>query len=244
MATGTATGDRVEAAAFNGESYRTRDGRSAITLISRDALEYRLADGTTLLCKYSEQGNALRVIMTSLNTQQVLYFRRVPNGLQSNDGELYLNAPGLAELQRSDICKVARALSGFYVSHESFYLAVTVFNRDSAGEGTSRWVALDDATDGPRTADLVKRAVTGIYIQAGDFPISDPYGNQYQYVIGQKGNELSIISLGKDHNAGGGDDVVFRMTGASDPVRGQHARGAFVSTKGAKSSTCGFIELE
>src|SRR5947209_2468105 len=97
---GAASGDRVEAAAFHGESYRTSDERSAITLISAEELEYGLDNGTTLLCKYSEQGNALRVIMTALGTQQVLYFRRVPNGLQSNDGQLYLNPTALAELQR------------------------------------------------------------------------------------------------------------------------------------------------
>lgn len=93
-----ATNGLVEAAPFNGESYRTPNGRSAITLVSSDELEYRVADGTTYLCKYSAQQDALRVILTVMGTQQVLYFRRVHNGLVSNDGTQYLNSAGLAEL--------------------------------------------------------------------------------------------------------------------------------------------------
>lgn len=98
--TDAATNSRVEAQPFNGQSYRTQDGRSAITLISSDELEYRVRDGRTLLCKYTSQQDALRVIVTALGTQEVLYFRRVPNGLVSNDGILYLNPSGLAEAQR------------------------------------------------------------------------------------------------------------------------------------------------
>ncbi len=102
IVTGTKTDERVEAAPVNGESYRTRNGQSAITLISSSELEYRVDSGTTLLCKYSDQGNALRIIMTALGTQQVLYFRRVPNGLMSNNGEVYLNSAGLAEVARQE----------------------------------------------------------------------------------------------------------------------------------------------
>jgi hypothetical protein len=101
IAAGTGTEGRVEAVARNGELYQTRNSRSAITLISSDELEYRV-DNTTLLCRYTDQGNALRVIMTALGTQQVLYFRRVPNGLMSNDGILYLNATGLGEIKRHE----------------------------------------------------------------------------------------------------------------------------------------------
>jgi hypothetical protein len=102
IATDTATGSRVEAKPFNGQSYRTQDGRSAITLISSEELEYRVSDGTTLLCKYTSQQDAIRVIMTALGTQQVLYFRRVPNGLISNDGIVYMSSSALLEVQRAE----------------------------------------------------------------------------------------------------------------------------------------------
>lgn len=101
IATGTTTDARVEAAGFHGQSYQTRNGRSAITLISAEELEYRNGD-TTLLCKYTDQGNALRVIVTALGTQQVMYFRRVSDGLISNGGEVFLNPAGLLEVQRQD----------------------------------------------------------------------------------------------------------------------------------------------
>jgi len=102
VTTDTAGNSRVEAKPFNAESYRTRDGRSAITLISLEELEYRVNDGTTLLCKYSSQQDTIRVILTALGTQQVLYFRRVPNGLMSNDGVLYLSPSGFAEVQQQE----------------------------------------------------------------------------------------------------------------------------------------------
>lgn len=101
IASADRAGGPLEAVAFNGEIYRTRNGNSTINLISRDELEYT-TNGTTLLCKYSEQNDALRVITTMLGTQQVLYFRRVKGGLQSNDGVLYLNAAGLGELRRQE----------------------------------------------------------------------------------------------------------------------------------------------
>jgi hypothetical protein len=68
-------------------------------MISSEELEYRVRDGTTLLCKYSIQQDALRVIMTALGTQEVLYFRRVPNGLVSNDGILYLSPSALRAMK-------------------------------------------------------------------------------------------------------------------------------------------------
>jgi YD repeat-containing protein len=90
------------AQAFDQQSYRTRDGRSSITLNSSDELEYRVSDGAILLCKYTSQKEALRVILTTLGTQQVLYFRRVPQGLISSDGTLYLSPSALAEAQRQE----------------------------------------------------------------------------------------------------------------------------------------------
>lgn len=94
--------DRVEAVSPTNRSYRTRDGRSAITVISANELEYRVPDGATLLCKYTDEKEALRIIVTALGTQQVLYFRHTPEGLVSNNGEVYLNPTALAALQRQE----------------------------------------------------------------------------------------------------------------------------------------------
>lgn len=80
---------RVEAAPFQGRTYRTFDGRKALTLISRDECEFR-DDQTTLLCKYNQQDNTLRVVMNVLGTQQVVYFRNTTNGIQDNQGTEFL----------------------------------------------------------------------------------------------------------------------------------------------------------
>lgn len=92
--------------ALDKTNYRTRDGRSWIRLVSSDELEYR-HEGTTLLCKYSVQDGSLRVILTVLGTQQVLYFKRTPDGYTSEDGESYMSPAAIADLQRRE--QAARA---------------------------------------------------------------------------------------------------------------------------------------
>jgi hypothetical protein len=87
--------------ALDKTTYRTRDGRSWIRVVSSDELEYR-HDGTTFLCKYSVQDGSLRVILTVLGTQQVLYFNRTPDGYKSEDGEYYMTPAAIADLQRRE----------------------------------------------------------------------------------------------------------------------------------------------
>ena len=80
----------VSAVPFNGESFRSFDGSMALTIISKDECEMRNGPDT-LLCKYTRQDGALRVIVTQLGTNLVLYFRLVPEGLQGNHGNVLLN---------------------------------------------------------------------------------------------------------------------------------------------------------
>src|SRR5271157_5207027 len=87
--------------ALDKTTYRTRDGRSWIRLVSSDELEYR-HEGTTFLCKYSVQDGSLRVILSVLGTQQVLYFKRTPDGYTSEDGESYMTPAAIADLQRRE----------------------------------------------------------------------------------------------------------------------------------------------
>lgn len=87
--------------ALDTTTYRTRDGRSWIRLVSSNELEYR-QEGTTLLCKYSVQDGSLRVILTVMGTQQVLYFKRSPDGYRSEDGESYMTPAARAALQRRE----------------------------------------------------------------------------------------------------------------------------------------------
>jgi len=79
----------VQAEPFHGQDYKSLDGRSVLTLTSKEECDLT-QDGTTLPCKYTKQTDALRVIATIMGTPQVLYFRFVDQGLQANDGQILL----------------------------------------------------------------------------------------------------------------------------------------------------------
>ena len=81
---------RVEAEPFQGSVYRSFDDQIALTLISRDECEIR-TQGTTLLCKYTKQADALRIVTTALGTNQVIYFRFTDQGIQDNQGTTLLS---------------------------------------------------------------------------------------------------------------------------------------------------------
>ena len=87
---GTQSQPRVEAEAFHGEIYRSLDGQTALTLISRDECELRNGRDT-LLCKYTKQSNALRVVVTALGTNQVVYYQLTNEGIQDNQNAVLLS---------------------------------------------------------------------------------------------------------------------------------------------------------
>ena len=93
----------VQAEAFHGQVYKSVDGRHVVTLTSKDECELTKT-GTTLLCKYTKQADALRVIATVMGTPQVLYFRFIDQGLQANDGQVLLAprqyADAIAQLEK------------------------------------------------------------------------------------------------------------------------------------------------
>lgn len=75
---------------FQNKLYRTLDDKTVITVISDDELEIR-ERGENFLCKYSVAENRLRVVMTVLGTQRVLYFETIETGLRAEDGTLFYN---------------------------------------------------------------------------------------------------------------------------------------------------------
>lgn len=89
----------IQAEPFHGQVYKSLNGKTVLTIISRDECE--LAEGrTTLLCKYSKQDGKLRVVTTTLGTSQVIYFRLTNQGLEDNDGNVLLSPERLADIQR------------------------------------------------------------------------------------------------------------------------------------------------
>ena len=94
-------GPMAEAQPFHGEVYRSFDDDTALTLISSEELELRNGK-TTLLCKYSNPAGALRVIITTLGTNQVVYYRFTDTGLKDNDGRLLLSPKSYAAAMEQD----------------------------------------------------------------------------------------------------------------------------------------------
>jgi uncharacterized protein YecT (DUF1311 family) len=81
---------QVQAEPFHGQVYRSFDGRTTLTLISEDECELN-SGGTTLLCKYTKQSDALRVVVTAMGTNQVIYYRFTDQGIQDNNGAILLS---------------------------------------------------------------------------------------------------------------------------------------------------------
>src|ERR1035441_5915990 len=68
----------AQANAFKGEVYRSQDGRVVVTITSSDELELA-QNGVNLICKYTRQATAIRVVETTMGTSQAVYYRIVPD---------------------------------------------------------------------------------------------------------------------------------------------------------------------
>jgi hypothetical protein len=93
----------IQAEPFHGQVYKSANGRNVLTLTTKDECEL-MQDGTTLLCKYTKQTDALRVIATVMGTPQVIYYRFTDQGLQDNNGNVLLSpekyAAAIEQIQR------------------------------------------------------------------------------------------------------------------------------------------------
>jgi len=90
----------IQAEPFHGQVYKSLDGRTTLTLVSKDECELS-EGGTILLCKYTKPNDTLRVVTTTLGTSQVIYFRFTDQGLRDNNGNiLYSQEQYAAILQR------------------------------------------------------------------------------------------------------------------------------------------------
>jgi hypothetical protein len=75
-------------------TYRSAEDRITLTLISTDECELRI-NKITWLGKYTKQPDALRVILPTLGSHEVRYFKIVKDGLQQDDGELLYSAAAI-----------------------------------------------------------------------------------------------------------------------------------------------------
>ena len=106
----------AQANALKGEVYRSQDGRVVITITSSDELELA-QDGVNLICKYTRQPTAIRVVKTTMGTSQAVYYRTIPEGIQGTDGRILYSPAALrkvteqAELASKRAAEQARALA-------------------------------------------------------------------------------------------------------------------------------------
>lgn len=87
---------QVKAEPFHGEVYRPLRGDTVLTLVSPDECELRQGQ-RTLLCKYTKQPDALRVVITALGTTEVIYYKFTDQGLQSENGDVLFSTKIRAE---------------------------------------------------------------------------------------------------------------------------------------------------
>ncbi len=67
---------------LRGATYRAANDGSVVKIISPDELEFTPGrDDPDYVCKYSRDGDSLRVIATVLGSTQAIYFRFVPEGV-------------------------------------------------------------------------------------------------------------------------------------------------------------------
>jgi len=86
-----------QASAFNGEVYRSQDGSVTITMTSPDELELAQS-GVNLICKYTRQANAIRVVETVMGTSQAVYYQVIPEGIQGPDGRILYSPSALQKV--------------------------------------------------------------------------------------------------------------------------------------------------
>src|SRR5882724_11314509 len=79
----------VDASELRGALFRSANEAISLKIISEDELEFTPErDGPNLGCKYSRDGDTLRVVVTVLGSPQAVYFKFIPEGLQRADGTI------------------------------------------------------------------------------------------------------------------------------------------------------------
>ena len=160
---------QVKAEPFHGEVYRPLRGDTVLTLVSSDECELRQGQ-RTLLCKYTKQPDALRVVMTALGTNEVIYYKITEQGLQTEKGETLFSS----ELYSERLAKRAAAIAEskkitetiFKFKIRSFYQDLPVIGE---AEVLSNGIQFDAANGEKQTrsaiwyGDLVKVGAGGGY---------------------------------------------------------------------------------
>jgi hypothetical protein len=94
-----------------GALFRAVTEAPRIKVISDDELEFTPdRDGANLVCKYSRDGDSLRVVATVHGSTQAIYFKFVPEGLQSADGTILYDVAHIEAASKAAAAERARRL--------------------------------------------------------------------------------------------------------------------------------------
>ena len=72
---------------FERQVYRSVDDTQVVTLTSSDELEFS-EGGMNIVCKYSKDGDSMRIILNARGVQQALYYKFVTQGIKAQDGTI------------------------------------------------------------------------------------------------------------------------------------------------------------
>lgn len=81
--------------------YRNADETQSIKVTSSEELEFTQGKGPHLVCKYSIEGDSLRVVATILGTTTAQYFQITDEGLRSHEGMVFYDSEHFGEANRA-----------------------------------------------------------------------------------------------------------------------------------------------
>lgn len=81
------TANTLVAELATGALFRSVDGSTFLRITSNDELEFTPdKKSPNWVCKYSRNGDSLRIVLTALGSPQAIYMKVIPEGLQHRDG--------------------------------------------------------------------------------------------------------------------------------------------------------------
>jgi hypothetical protein len=129
--------------------------------------------------------------LTALGTQQVLYFRRVPNGLMSNNGEAYFNAAGLAELSRQE--EIARQQQ---IATEAAAAAAATAAR--AENQRQQAIAAEHEAEQRRVADVLAQQNAEANRRATVIALESSECTQGEYTVASRSELVFTVSVQRE----------------------------------------------
>jgi len=117
IATALALAAGADAELRCGSVFRSVNDAQRIKIASDDELEFTPdRDGPNYVCKYSRDGDSLRVVVTVLGSSQAIYFKFVLEGLQRPDGTILYDDAHFEAASKAAVAERERQLAAAVAS--------------------------------------------------------------------------------------------------------------------------------